>query len=122
LTVNRDAWDVLRKSGSKPAGTSDTARLRSNRVNVAEDDVVNSIGVDTGALDEGFDAVSTDIGGVNLGKAATTATNGGADSVNDVSVRSTHTPTLLPLPQAAINRHFGRWLPPSGRQTPKWVN
>jgi non-canonical (house-cleaning) NTP pyrophosphatase len=66
LAVNRDAWDVLRKSGSKPAGTSDTARLRSNRVNVAKDDVVNSVGVDTGALDEGFDAVSTNICGVDL--------------------------------------------------------
>jgi hypothetical protein len=111
---------VLRKSGSKPAGTSDTARLRTNRVDVAEDDVVNSVGVDTGALDEGFDAVSTDIGGVNLGKAATTATNGGADSVNDVSVQSTHTPTLLPHPFLELSRHSVQLVPTVGTSCTEW--
>ena len=29
-------------------------------------------------------------------------------------------PAYFPTPSAVINRHFGRWLPPSGRQTPKW--
>jgi hypothetical protein len=112
---------MLWKSGGEPAGTSDTARLRTNRVNVAEDDVVNSVGVDTGALDEGFDAVSTDIGGVNLGKAATTATNGGADSVNDVSVRSTHTPTLLPLPFSELSHHSVLSVPRGGTKSTEWV-
>jgi hypothetical protein len=121
LAVNGDAWNMLWKSGSKPAGTSDTARLRSNRVNVAKDDVVNSVGVDTGALDEGFDAVSTDIGGVNLGKSATTATNRGADSVNDVSVRSTHTPTLLPLPFSELSRHSVLSVPTVGTESTEWV-
>jgi hypothetical protein len=57
---------VLGESGGEPAGAGNTASLRSDRVDVAENDVVNSIGVDTRALDEGFDAVSTNICGVDL--------------------------------------------------------
>ena len=107
LAVNRDARDVLGKSSGQPAGTCDTARLGSDRVDVAEDDVVNGVGVDTRALDEGFNAVSTDIGGVNLGQSTAAATNGGTDSVNDVGVRSTHShqPTSPPL---------------SGNKSPLW--
>ena len=66
LAVDGDAWDVLGESGGQPTCAGDTARLRADRVDVAENDVVNSIGVDAGALDEGFDAVSTDISGVDL--------------------------------------------------------
>jgi hypothetical protein len=66
LAVDSDAWDVLRKSSGQPAGARDAARLRSDRVDVAEDDVVNSIGVDASALNEGFDAVRTNVGGVDL--------------------------------------------------------
>ena len=98
LAVDRDARDMLRKTSGEPAGAGDTASLRSDRVDVAEDNVVHRIGVDASALDEGFDAVGANIGGVDLRQSASTATNGRADSVNDVGVRSAHTPTLLPLP------------------------
>ena len=66
LAVDGDAWDVLGESSGQPTCAGDTARLRSDRVDVAENDVVNSIGVNAGALDEGFDAVSTDVSGVDL--------------------------------------------------------
>jgi hypothetical protein len=66
LAVNGDAWDVLGKTSGQPTCAGDATRLRADRVDVAEDDVVNSIGVDARALDEGFDAVSTDISGVDL--------------------------------------------------------
>ena len=66
MAVNGDARDVLGESSGQPACAGDATRLRSDRVDVAEDDVVNSIGVDAGALDEGFDAVSTDVSGVDL--------------------------------------------------------
>ena len=90
---------MLGKAGGEPAGAGNTASLRSNRVDVAENDVVNSIGVDASALDEGFDAVGADIGGVDLRQSASTATNRGTDSVNDVGVRSAHArkPTSPPL-------------------------
>jgi hypothetical protein len=66
LAVNRDARNVFGKSGGEPAGAGNTASLRSDRVDVAENDVVNGIGVDARALHEGFDAVSTNICGVDL--------------------------------------------------------
>jgi hypothetical protein len=66
LAVNRDARDVLGESGGEPAGAGNTASLRSDRVDVAENDVVNGIGVDARALHEGFDAVSTNVCGVDL--------------------------------------------------------
>ena len=99
LAVNGDARDMLGKTSGEPACAGDTASLRSDRVNVAEYDVVDSIGVDTRALDEGSDAVSTNVSGVDLRQSASTATNGRTDSVNDVGVWSTHTrkPTSPPL-------------------------
>jgi hypothetical protein len=66
LAVNGDAWNVLGKTGREPASAGNTAGLRTNGVNVSENDVVNRIGVDASALNEGFDAVSTDVGGVDL--------------------------------------------------------
>jgi hypothetical protein len=42
---------------------------------------------------------------VDLRQSASAATNGRADSVNDVGVRSAHTPTLLPLPFSELSHH-----------------
>jgi hypothetical protein len=66
LAVNRDARNLFGKSGGEPAGAGNTASLWSDRVDVAKNDIVNGIGVDARALHEGFDAVSTNICGVDL--------------------------------------------------------
>ena len=53
LAVDRRAGDVLGKTGGEPARTGDVARLRTDRVDVAEHDVVDGVGVDAACARRG---------------------------------------------------------------------
>ena len=69
----------------QPAGPSDVAGLTADRVDIAEDDVFDSIRVDARAFEQGRDAGGTKIGGVDECESATSLSGGSADSVDDVS-------------------------------------
>ena len=74
---------MLRHAGGEPARAGDAPRLRTDRVDVAEHDVVDGVRIDTGALDQRGDPVRAEVGGMNLREAATTATDGRADGIDD---------------------------------------
>ena len=75
LTVDRHAGDVLRQPGREPARPGDAARLRPDRVDVAEHDVVDRVRVDAGAFDERGDAVGAEVGGMDGGETPAAATD-----------------------------------------------
>ena len=70
--------------------SSDVAGLTADRVDIAEDDVFDGIGVDARAFEQGRDAGGTKIGGVDECESATSLSGGSADSVDDVSLGHGH--------------------------------
>ncbi len=90
LAVDGGAGDVLRKTGGEPARAGDVAGLRTDRIDIAEHDIVDSVGVDAGALDEVLDAVCAEVCRVDLGQSTTAASDGAADGVDDVRGRAAH--------------------------------
>ena len=76
LTIDRHAGDVLRQAGREPARPGDAARLRPDRVDVAEHDVVDRVRVDAGAFDQRRDAVGAEVGGMDGGEAPAAAADG----------------------------------------------
>ena len=87
LSVDRHAGDVLRQSGREPARAGDAARLRPDRVDVAEHDVVDGVRVDAGAFDERRDAVGAEVGGMDGGETAAAAADRCADGIDDERFR-----------------------------------
>ena len=63
------AGHLLGQPGGEPAGARDVAGLRADRVDAAEDDVLDRERVDVGALDELADHVGAEVGGVHLATA-----------------------------------------------------
>ena len=52
LPVDRRARDLVGQAGGEPARARDVAGLRADRVDAAEDDVLDRRRVDVGAIDE----------------------------------------------------------------------
>ena len=90
LAVDGCAGNVLRQACGQPTGASDVAGLTADRVDIAEDDVFDSIRVDARAFEQGRDAGGTKIGGVDECESATSLSGGSADSVDDVSLGHGH--------------------------------
>jgi len=83
LAVDGDARDRFREPGREPARASDVAGLRTERVDAAEDHVVDRDRVDPGPLDEGPDHVRAKVCRMRAGQAAVLAPDGRADRVDD---------------------------------------
>ncbi|MEY3054723.1 MAG: hypothetical protein RL550_1246 [Actinomycetota bacterium] len=62
LAIDGGARNVLGQPSCQPAGAGDAARLRTHRVDVAEDHVVDGGRVDSRAVDERLDGVGTEVG------------------------------------------------------------
>ena len=67
LAVDRRARHLLGQAGREPAGAGDVAGLRADRVDAAEDDVLDGRRVDVGALDERLEHVRAEVGRVHAG-------------------------------------------------------
>ena len=76
LTIDRHAGDMLRQPSREPARAGDASRLRPDRVDVAEHDVVDRVRVDAGAFDERRDAVRSQVSGMDGGETAAATTDG----------------------------------------------
>jgi hypothetical protein len=71
LAVDGGAGDVLGSAGDQPTGAGDVARLTTDRVDVAEDDVLDRTRIDAGALQERLDGGGPEVGRVDLAQRAT---------------------------------------------------
>lgn len=74
---------MLRKAGHQAAGAGDVTRLSADGVHAAEHHVIDGGRVDAGPLDQSADAVGAEVGGVEVGEAATPLSDRRADRVHD---------------------------------------
>src|SRR5699024_4217331 len=86
LAVDGGAGHVQGHAGGQPRGAADVAGLGADGVDAAEDHVVDDLGVDAGALDDGPDDVRPQVGRVLAGQASATLADGRADVVETVGV------------------------------------
>jgi hypothetical protein len=75
--------DVLGQPTDERARAGDVARLRADRVEAAEHDVVDGVRVDLRALHQRLDHVAAQVGRVDLGQAAPASAHGRADGFDD---------------------------------------
>jgi hypothetical protein len=93
LAVDGGAGDALGQPGGEPGGAGDVAGLRADRVDAAEDDVVDPLRIDPGALDQRLDRVGAEVGGVDPGEPAAAPPDRGAHRVDDVGLRHLLSPS-----------------------------
>jgi hypothetical protein len=84
LPVDGHTGHLLGEPGGQPARPRDVTRLRSDRVQAAEDDVFDGGGVDTRALDEGGENVRSQVGRMDGGEPAVPLADGGPYRFDDV--------------------------------------
>ena len=87
LAIDGGAGDALRQPGGEPGGAGDVAGLRTDRVDAAEDDVVDRRRIDLGPLDQRLDRVRAEVGRVDRGEPAAAPPDRGAHRVDDVGLR-----------------------------------
>ena len=86
LAVDGGPGDVIGQAGGEPAGARDVAGLGADLIDAAEDDVVDMIRIDAGALDERADGVRTEIRGMNAAERPLLLARGGAHRTDNVSL------------------------------------
>ena len=87
LPVDGDAGHLLGQPGGEPGGAGDVAGLRPDRVDAAEDDVVDGGRVDARPLDQGSGACAPRSAGMGAGQPAAAPADRRADRVDDVGMR-----------------------------------
>ena len=100
LAVDRHAGHVVGEPGGQPRGARDVAGLRAERVDAAEDHVVDQRGVDAGAIDERFDDVRAEVGRVHRGERAAAPADGRAHGVDDVGL--SHGVSVFAMPSSRM--------------------
>ena len=96
------------------AGPGDVAGLRPDRVEAAEDDVLDGGRVDAGALDQGLQDMRAEVGRVDGRQASLAPPDGGADRFDDVglghdgcsSVSSGGVRCRTAIPSSTIDRYW----------------
>ena len=86
LTIDGGAGHMLRHASNEPCGASNIAGLSADRVDTAIDDVVDKRGVDIDTVEKFNDWRGAEVGGMHIGQAAATTTNGGANGIDDVGL------------------------------------
>ena len=87
LAIDRGARDVLGKARREPCGPSDAAGLRSDRVHVAEDDVIDRVRIDACAVHQRLDAVRAKICRMHRAQSPATSAHGSTNGVDDEGFR-----------------------------------
>jgi hypothetical protein len=86
LPVDGDALHFLGQPGGQPRGPGDVARLRADRIDAAEDDVVDGQRIKSGPREQGGDHVAAEVGRVRPGKCTTAPAGRRAHRVDDVGL------------------------------------
>ena len=76
LAVDGGAGHLVGQAGGEPAGAGDVAGLRADRVDAAEDHVLDRGRIDAGALDQRLERVRAEVGRVHLAQAAAASPTG----------------------------------------------
>ena len=106
MSVDGGTRNMLRQAGCEPAGASDVTCLPADRVDVAEDHVVDSVGIHAGALDERLETGCAEVSGMHMSETTTPLSRGRADGVDDESLRH-----IDMLPDAALRAQTTRGPP-----------
>ena len=106
LTVDGGAGHAQRSAGREPRGAADVSRLRADGVEAAEDDVVDDLRVDSGAVEQAGDDLGAEVGRVHGGEGAVLLADGGADGVDDVGLGVPHCCS----PDRRVRAGQARWL------------
>ncbi len=106
LPVDGDARYFLRQPGREPGCPGDVTGLRPDRVDAAEDDVVDGCRVDAGAGDQRGEDVSAEIGRMGSGETAAAPADRCPDRVNDECIGHVEPPGSRQLEHVLVYGRF----------------
>ena len=84
LTVDGDAGHLLRVTRREPGQSADVAGLSTDRVDTADDRVVDGGRIDIVAVEDAAERVDPEVDRVNPGQRAVALADGGTNGVDDV--------------------------------------
>ena len=86
MPVDGDSGHLLRVAGGQPRVAADVARLSADRVDAADDHVVDHAGIDVDTLEQPAKRVHSQVDWVHLGQAAVALADRGTHGVDDVGL------------------------------------
>ena len=86
LPVDGGTGNVVGETRHQPTGAGDVARLRTDRVDVAEHHILDRARIDARAVDQCLDGMGPEIGRMNLRQGAAAPPDGRTNGIDDVGL------------------------------------